>query len=90
MNRTTMTDIPDKIDSKYRYVLLAAARAEQMIQGATPKDDALNGKPTRIAMQEISREMVEWDYGPAEEPEPEAGEEIEGEAVDEGDESAES
>ncbi|MDX1643115.1 MAG: DNA-directed RNA polymerase subunit omega [Thermoanaerobaculia bacterium] len=85
-----MTEIPEKIDSKYRYVLLAAARAEQMIQGASPKNDALTGKPTRVAMQEISRDEVEWDYGPAEEPEVEGGDESEVEAAAEGEESAES
>lgn len=75
-----MSEIPERIDSKYRYVLLAAQRAEQMIQGASPKSEAPVGKPTRVAMREISEGDVEWDYGPAEEPELEVAEDVEGEA----------
>jgi len=57
--------IPEKIDSKFRFVLLAAERAEQMLRGARPKIDMGELKPTRIAMMEISNDLVEWDYGPA-------------------------
>jgi DNA-directed RNA polymerase omega subunit len=57
--------IPEKIDSKFRFVLLAAERAEQMLRGARPKMDMGELKPTRIAMKEISNDLVEWDYGPA-------------------------
>lgn len=60
-----MERIPDKIDSKFRFVLLAAERAEQMLRGARPKIDMGDLKPTRIAMKEISNDLVEWDYGPA-------------------------
>lgn len=59
-----MDRIPDKIDSKFRFVLLAAERAEQMLRGARPKIDMGDLKPTRIAMKEISNDLVEWDYGP--------------------------
>lgn len=85
-----MTEIPERIDSKYRYVLLAALRAEQMIQGASPKKDDPVGKPTRVAMGEISDGDVDWDYGPAEEPEPEIVEELEDEAAADGEQSTES
>lgn len=60
-----MERIPDKVDSKFRFVLLAAERAEQMLRGAKPKIDMGELKPTRIAMMEISNDLVEWDYGPA-------------------------
>jgi DNA-directed RNA polymerase subunit omega len=60
-----MDRIPEKIDSKFRFVLLAAERAEQMLRGARPKIDMGALKATRIAMQEISNDLVEWDYGPA-------------------------
>ena len=67
-----MDKIPEKIDSKFRYVLLAAQRAEQMMRGAAPRIevDENQAKPTRIAMKEITQDRVEWDYG-AEEPEAE-------------------
>ena len=64
-----MERIPEKIDSKFRFVLLASERAEQMLRGAKPKIDMGELKPTRIAMKEISNDLVEWDYGPAPEAE---------------------
>ena len=61
-----MKQIPERIDSKFRYVLLAATRAEQMMQGARPKVevDVEEGKWATFAMQEISSDLVDWDYGP--------------------------
>lgn len=60
-----MDRIPDKIDSRFRYVLLAAERAEQLMKGGSPKIDTVEEKPTRVAMDEISTDLVAWDYGPA-------------------------
>lgn len=60
-----MDQIPDRIDSRFRFVLLAAARAEQMMRGAEPKVAIGQAKVTRVAMQEIVDDLVEWDYGPA-------------------------
>lgn len=60
-----MSQIPDRIDSRFRFVLLAATRAEQMMRGAPPKVDVGPAKPTRVAMQEIVDDLVDWDYGPA-------------------------
>ena len=62
-----MRQIPEKIDSKFRFVLLASRRAEQMMRGAQPKVDKPGAKQTRVAMHEILDEAVAWDYGPAEE-----------------------
>jgi hypothetical protein len=50
-------------------VLLSAVRAEQMIRGAAPKVEARKLRVTRIAMDEIQKDLVDWDYGPAPEPE---------------------
>lgn len=59
-------EIPQRIDSKYRFVLLAARRAQQLIQGAPARIESLAGrKPSKIAVEELSSESVEWDYGPA-------------------------
>ena len=74
-----------KIDSKFRYVLVAAQRAEQLMRGARAKVDS-KGKPTRIAMEEVNHELIEWDFGPAPVPEPaeaEAGGEERTEAAEE-------
>lgn len=66
-----MKDLPEKIDSKFRYVLLAATRAEQLMKGAMPKDPSPDSnKHTTIGMDEIATEMIAWDYGPGEEPAP--------------------
>lgn len=59
-----MRDLPEKIDSKFRYVLLSAHRAEQMMRGAQPRMEAENRKVTTIAMDEIMGDSVSWDYGP--------------------------
>jgi DNA-directed RNA polymerase subunit omega len=59
-----MDIIPDRVDSTFRYVLLAARRAEQLMRGARPRVDAGSPKPTRIALREISDNLVSWDYGP--------------------------
>lgn len=79
--------IPEKIDSKFRYVLVSARRAEQLVRGGRPRLDA-DGKPTTIAMEEITRGLVDWDYGPAPQEEPAAGEDLAA-AAEEGAETAE-
>lgn len=63
-----MDRMPERIDSKFRFVLLAAERAEQMLRGARPKLEITDKKATRIAMHEIANDLVEWDFGPAPEP----------------------
>lgn len=71
-----MPELPPNVDSKFRLVLLAATRAEQMMRGAQPKLDRPNAKPTRVAMEEFQRDLVEWGHGPVPEaPGDEAGEE---------------
>lgn len=65
-----MEHIPQRIDSTFRYVLIAAKRAEQLVRGARPKIDIAQTKPARIAMREVVEGLVDWDYGPAPVPEP--------------------
>ncbi|MEA2694630.1 MAG: polymerase Rpb6 [Acidobacteriota bacterium] len=74
--------VDGKVDSKFRFVLVAAQRAEQLMRGARPKIDAGKSKPTRVAMQEVDSNLVDWDYGPPPQPEPEPVAETE-EAADE-------
>jgi DNA-directed RNA polymerase omega subunit len=66
------------VDSKFRMVLVAASRAEQLIRGARPKMEAGKRKPTRLAMDEMGSGLIDWGYGPApvraEAAAPEAGE----------------
>lgn len=60
--------LPPRVDSTFRYVLLAARRAEQLMQGAVPKVEPSH-KPTRTAMAELAEDVVAWDYGPPPQPE---------------------
>ena len=55
-----MEGLPEGIDSKFRYVLLVSKRAEQLIQGAQPKIKSRHAKPTRIAMEEVEKDVVKW------------------------------
>ena len=52
-------DIPD-IDSKYRFILLAAQRAKQIQRGATPRVDLdpRKIKPTTIARKEFEEKGI--------------------------------
>lgn len=56
---------PDRIDSKFRYVLVAAGRAEQLMRGARSKVEMPGRKPTTVAMSETTQDLVEWGYGPS-------------------------
>ena len=38
-----------KIDSKFRYVIIAAKRAKQLLKGARPKVKSRSRNPIRIA-----------------------------------------
>ena len=67
-----MEQLPNRIDSTFRYVLIAAKRAEQLVRGARPKIEFPMGKPARVAMREVVENVIDWDYGPAPVPEPPA------------------
>ena len=65
-----------KVDSKFRFILLAARRAEQVMRGARPKLVYKTPKVARGAMEEILADAVAWDYGPPPAPQPPAGEQV--------------
>lgn len=69
-----MDELPEGIDSKFRYVLLVAKRAEQLIEGAAPKVRSRRAKPTTTAMDEIAAGLVNWQLSPPEEASPEIDE----------------
>lgn len=76
------SSVQESMDSKFRYVLLVAQRAEQLMRGARPKIDADVSKPTTLAKDEVDRRLIEWDYGPAPQPELEALGEVGDEAAE--------
>ncbi len=56
--------LPEGVDSKFRMVVLLARRAEQLMRGARPKADIGPAKPTRMAAEEFSENLIRWDFGP--------------------------
>lgn len=52
-----------KIDSKYRLILVAAQRSKQLQRGARPRVemDSQRHKPTRIALEEVTRGAVDFE-----------------------------
>jgi len=55
----------EQYDSKFRFVLLASTRAEQLVRGARSKVESVGKKPTRLAMEEFKAGLVPWSYGRA-------------------------
>jgi len=51
-----------QIDSKFRLVLIAAQRAEQLILGATPKVKSVHNKATYTAIQEVKSGLIRVDF----------------------------
>ncbi|HUZ45596.1 MAG TPA: DNA-directed RNA polymerase subunit omega [Terriglobia bacterium] len=51
-------DLPTSIDSKFRYILIAAKRARQLQAGARPMVQSPSRKATKIAQQEVSGGLI--------------------------------
>jgi DNA-directed RNA polymerase subunit omega len=58
---------PEGIDSTFRYILLAAKRAEQLVSGARPRVESRPAKSTLIALEEVRSGLVPWQPLSAEE-----------------------
>lgn len=54
-------DLPQKIDSKFRYILVAAKRARQLQAGARPLIQSTEKRLTRVAQQEVSAGLVPFE-----------------------------
>ena len=52
------------IDSKFRFILIAAKRARQLQSGAKPLIHTTSRKPTRIAQEEVRAGTIEWELIP--------------------------
>jgi len=55
-----MFKLPEKVPSKYLFVLLAAERAKQLQQGAAPRMRTAFTKPTYRAIDEIMQDQLEF------------------------------
>ncbi len=53
-------NLMEGFDSNYRYVLVAARRARQLLSGARPTIETSSRKPCKIAMEEIQAGKVKW------------------------------
>lgn len=53
-----MADV--SLDSTFRTILIAAERAEQLINGARPRADSRFAKPATIALDELNQGLVPW------------------------------
>ena len=53
--------LPKDVDSKFRFITVAAQRAKQLQNGAKPRVELRSRKPTRVAMQEVLAGAVSWE-----------------------------
>ena len=67
MNRLIL---PKDIDSKFRFITVAAQRAKQLQGGAKPRVETRSRKPTRIAVEETLANTVSWEIRDELEPVP--------------------
>ncbi len=59
MARVTVEDCLDHVDNRFDLVLLAAKRARQLANGASPLLEWENDKPTVMALREIAAGLVD-------------------------------
>ncbi|MFQ5657832.1 MAG: DNA-directed RNA polymerase subunit omega [Candidatus Methylomirabilales bacterium] len=67
MTHIPMEDLDDKVDSKYRLVMISAKRSRQLNQGAQPLVQPKGHKPTYIALEEMAAGRIEYSTRPLEE-----------------------
>lgn len=67
MSHVSWEDLNEKVDSKYRLVIIAAKRSRQLNQGVRPLVQRKAVKPTYIALDEVAAGMLEYEVKPLEE-----------------------
>jgi DNA-directed RNA polymerase subunit omega len=50
----------DFIDSKFRYAILVAKRAKQLVKGSKPKVDIKSENPLTLAIEEINQGKINF------------------------------
>lgn len=55
-----MQKFPDRIGSKYRFIIIAAERAKQLQNNAKPKIKTKSTKPAFIAMRELEEDLLSF------------------------------
>lgn len=59
----------DKVDSKFRFVHVAARRSRQLMGGARPLTESLSRKSTRVAQEEVLQGLVPYEITNPKKPE---------------------
>jgi DNA-directed RNA polymerase subunit omega len=54
-------ELAQKLDSKFRYILVAAKRARQLQAGARPLIQSTAKRLTRVAQQEVAAGLVPFE-----------------------------
>lgn len=54
MNRPTIDELLEKVDSKYTLVVAAAKRARELVDGKPPQIQCESNKPVTIALMELA------------------------------------
>jgi DNA-directed RNA polymerase subunit K/omega len=62
-----MSELPQGVESTFRYILIAAKRAEQLVSGARARVTTRHVKPTTVALAELEANKVPWRKVTAEE-----------------------
>jgi len=65
----THLTLPKELDSKFRFITVAAQRAKQLQNGAKARVSTRSRKPTRVAMHEVLAGTVSWEIKKEEETE---------------------
>ncbi len=53
--------LPREVDSKFRFITVAAQRAKQLQNGAKPRVETPSRKPTRVAIEEALAGAISWE-----------------------------
>ena len=59
MARITVEDCVEKVNNRFKLVLMATRRARQIARGATPLVEEEKDKPTVLALREIASGMID-------------------------------
>lgn len=54
-------EVPDGYDSKFRMIVVAAQRAQQIQSGAPPKLKVKSEKPAYIALKEAEANLINYE-----------------------------
>jgi DNA-directed RNA polymerase subunit omega len=55
-----MFEVDTKVGSKYRFIILAAQRARQLMAGAQQRVDSKFQKPACVAIEELKEGKLKW------------------------------